>query len=63
MYNFRGILTFDTLSDFPENGDEKYYYIDLSTEKTYTYSSGVYTERFAGPTNSDYNNNFLLMGS
>jgi hypothetical protein len=48
MYNFRGIYTFDTLSEFPENGDEKYYYVDLSTEKIYTYSGGVYTERFAG---------------
>jgi hypothetical protein len=36
------------LSDFPENGDEKYYYVDLSTEKIYTYTSTAYVERFTG---------------
>lgn len=48
MFNFRGIYTYETLATFPEEGIEAYYYVDLSTEKIYTYASGVYTERFNG---------------
>lgn len=48
MFNFRGIYTFDTLAEFPAEGIEQYYYVDLSTEKIYTFASGIYTERFAG---------------
>lgn len=48
MFNFRGIYTFDTLAEFPDEGIEQYYYVDLSTEKIYTFASGVYTERFTG---------------
>ena len=38
----RGIIAFDTLSDFPEIGDLQYFYIDESNKNQYYWDGSAY---------------------
>lgn len=48
MLNQRGILYYDSLSDFPTTGDTNFYYVDNSTDNWYLFNGTSYDLKITG---------------